>query len=121
MTFAGVLFLIAAFFNAVAGIVAIVDSGKLYVGEDEVVIESYRAFGVVLLALSGIEFLVGWGIIARLRAAQIVGIIMAILAMIVYFAYFVAHPAWSAIMIVLSGVIIYALTVYNAEFVAERR
>lgn len=121
MTFAGVLFLIAAFFNAVNGIVAIADPGYLYVDEGEVVIESFRAFGVVLLVLAGIEFLVGWGIVARVRAAQIVGVVLAILALIVHFAYFVAHPVWSTILIVLNAIIIYALTVYNAEFAAERR
>ena len=121
VTFAGVLFLIAAFFNAVDGIVAIAEPRHLYVGENGLIIDNYQAFGVVLLVVAGLDLFVGWGILARVRAAQVIGIIIALAALIVHFAYFKHFPAWASIMIVLNVVILYALTVHSDEFAGTSR
>ena len=121
VTFAGVLFLVAAFFNAVDGLVALADPGQFFVTEDEVVITNYDAFGIVLLVIAGFQFLIGWGILALQRWAQVVGIIVTILAAVVQLAYFKHYPAWAVIMLFLDGVIIYALTVYSDEFAPAGR
>jgi hypothetical protein len=121
VTFAGVLFLVAAFFNAVDGLVALADPGQFFVTEDEVVITNYDAFGIVLLVIAGFQFLIGWGILALQRWAQVVGIIVTILAAVVQLAYFKHYPAWAVIMLFLDGVIIYALTVYSDEFAPSGR
>ena len=121
VTFAGVLFLIAAFFNTVDGLVALADPGQFFVTEDEVVITNYDAFGIVLLVIAGFQFLIGWGILALQRWAQVVGIIVTILAAVVQLAYFKHYPAWAVIMLFLDGVIIYALTVYSDEFAPAGR
>jgi len=121
VTFAGVLFLVAALFNAIDGIVALAEPRHLFVNENGLVIDNYDTFGVVLLVIAGIEFLVGWGVLARVRAAQVFGIIIAIAAVIVHFAYFKHYPAWSVILIVLNAIIIYALTVHSDEFARRAR
>lgn len=56
------------------------------------------------------------GILALQRWAQVVGIIVVILAAVVQLAYFKHYPAWAVIMLFLDGVILYALTVYSDEF-----
>ena len=116
VTFAGVLFLVAATFNALDGVVALAEPNHFFVTEDGVLVEDYDAFGVVLLVIAGIQLLVGSGILALQRWAQVVGIILAILAAVVHLAYFKHFPAWSSIMLVLDVVILYALTVYSDEF-----
>jgi hypothetical protein len=121
VTFAGVLFLVASAFNVVDGLVAIADPGHLFVTEEGVIITNYDAFGVVLLVIAGFQLLVGAGILALQRWAQVVGIIVTILAAIVHLAYFKHYPAWAVIMLFLDGVIIYALTVYSDEFGAAAR
>jgi hypothetical protein len=121
VTFAGVLFLVAAAFNVVDGLVALADPGQFYVGEEGVVITNYDAFGIVLLIVAGFQFLVGMGILALQRWAQVVGIIVVILAAIVHLAYFKHYPAWAVIMLFLDGVILYALTVYSDEFAPAGR
>ena len=120
VTFAGVLFLVAAFFNAVDGLVALADPGQFFVTEDEVVITNYDAFGIVLLVIAGFQFLIGWGILALQRWAQVVGIIVVILNAIAQLAHFTHYPAWSVIILILDAVIIYALTVYSDEFAPAR-
>jgi len=121
VVFAGVLFLVSAAFNAVDGLVALADPGQFYVSEEGVVITNYDAFGIVLLIFAGFELLVGVGILALQRWAQVVGIIVAVLAAIVHLAYFKHFPAWAVIMLFLDGVIIYALTVYSDEFAPAAR
>lgn len=121
VTFAGVLFLVAAAFNAVDGLVALADPGQFFVSEEGVVITNYDVFGIVLLIFAGFQILVGAGILALQRWAQVVGIIVAILAAVVHLAYFKHYPAWAVIMLFLDGVIIYALTVYGDEFAPAAR
>jgi hypothetical protein len=116
VTFAGVLFLVAATFNAVDGLVALAEPTHFFVDEDGLVIDNYDAFGVVLLVIAGFQFLVGAGILALQRWAQVVGIIVAILGAIAAFGHFTHYPAWSVILLVLYAVILYALTVYSDEF-----
>ena len=121
VTFAGVLFLVAAAFNAVDGLVALADPDQFFVSEEGVVITNYDAFGVVLLVFAGFQLLVGLGILALQRWAQVVGIIVVILAAVVHLAYFKHYPAWAVIMLFLDGVMLYALTVYSDEFAGASR
>jgi hypothetical protein len=121
VTFAGVLFLVAAGFSAVYGLAALVEPRHLYVTESGVLISDYDALGIVLLIVAGFQFFVGWGIVARVRAAQVLGIIVAIISAIIHLAYFKAHPAWSVIILVLDAIIIYALTVHSTEFATAPR
>jgi hypothetical protein len=121
VTFAGVLFLAMALFNAIDGVVALAEPRHFYVGENGVLVSNYDAFGIVLLVIAGIELLVGYGILARIRAAQVVGIIIAILAAVVHLAYFKHYPAWSAVLLFLDAVVIYALTVHGDEFAPRGR
>ncbi len=116
MTFAGVLFLVVAAFNTVDGLVAIAEPSHFFVNEQGLVIDNYEAFGIVLLVVAGLQFLIGWGILALQRWAQIVGIVVVIINAIIQLAHFTHYPAWAVIILVLDAVIIYALTVYSDEF-----
>jgi hypothetical protein len=121
VTFAGVLFLVVAAFNAVDGVVALADPGHFFVTEDGLVVANYDAFGIVLLIIAGFQFLVGWGILALQRWAQVVGIILVILNAIAQLAHFTHYPAWATIILILDAVILYALTVYSDEFAPAGR
>jgi hypothetical protein len=121
VTFAGVLFLVAGVFNAIDGVVALAEPRHFYISEGKLVVDNFELFGIVLLVVAGLEFFVGWGVLARVRAAQVIGIILAIIAVVVHFAHFTAYPAWAVIVLVLNAVIIYALTVHGDEFAPARR
>lgn len=121
VTFAGVLFLVAAVFTFIDGIVALTRPEQLFVGEDVLVVKDYDAWGVGLIVLAGIQTAVGLGILNRARPAQVFGIIFASLGFIVHLAYFRHYPAWSVVLMALNLVVIYALTVHGDEFARRRR
>jgi membrane-associated PAP2 superfamily phosphatase len=75
----------------------------------------------LLLIIGGIKLLVGYGILARMRAAQVVGIILAVVSAIAQVAHFTHYPAWAVIILVLDAIVVYALTVYSDEFATRRR
>jgi hypothetical protein len=121
VTFAAVLFLIAAVFTFVDGIVALTRPEQLYVGEEVLVVKDYDAWGVGLIVLAGIQTAIGLGILSRARPAQIFGIIFASLGFIAHLAYFRHYPAWSVVLMALNLVVIYALTAHGQEFKRTRR
>lgn len=121
VTFAGIMFIIVGLFNLIDGLVAIAEPRHFYVPEGQVVVSSYTALGVVLLIVAALQLLVGFGILARLRAAQVVGLIVVIAGAIVQLAAWVHHPVWATIILVINAIIIYALVVYNDEFATEMR
>lgn len=117
VTFAGWLFIVLAFVNAVDGVVAFADPGHFYLNENGLLVfDDYDAYGFLLLVIAGIELLVGWGILARAKAAQVFGIMVAIIGAVVSLAYYKHFPVWSVIALVLYGVVIYGLTVHGDEF-----
>lgn len=117
VTFAGALFLVLAFFNAVDGVVAFADPGHFYINENGLlVVQNYDAYGFVLLVIAGIELLIGAGILMRMRAAQWFGILIALVSVVIHFLYFKHYPAWSVIALALDAIVIYALTVHGDEF-----
>ncbi len=122
VNFAGWLFIVLACFNAVDGVVAFADPGHFYLSENGLlVINSYDAYGLVLLVIAGIQLLVGWGIMVRAQAGQVFGILIAIIGAVVSLVYYRHFPVWSVIELVLYGVVIYGLTVHGDEFAPSTR
>ena len=122
VTFAGALFLVLAFFNAVDGVVAFADPNHFFISENGLlVVDDYDAYGFVLLVIAGIEFLIGWGILMRMRAAQVFGILVVLVSVVIHFIYFKHYPAWSVIALALDAIVLYALTVHGDEFAPADR
>jgi len=100
---------------------AVSRSPHFFVPEGDVVVSSYTALGIGLLVIAALQLLIGFGILARVRAAQVIGLIVVIMGAIVQLGFFKHYPAWAAIILVLDAVIIYALTVHADEFAGARR
>jgi uncharacterized membrane protein (DUF2068 family) len=120
VTFAGVLFLLVAAFNVVDGLVLLEKPEKLFVGEDAVVVTNYDAFGITLLVVAGLQFIVGWGILNLSRWAQVTGIVLAAASFIIQLAMFRHYPAWAVTIMALDTIVIYGLTVHGDEFGRRR-
>jgi hypothetical protein len=116
VTFAGVLFIVVGAFNVLDGIIALTRPEQLIVGENAFVVKDYDVLGVTLLSLGVVEVLVGFGILSRVRSAQVIGIVLASLGFLIHLAYFRHYPAWAVTLMALNIVVIYALTVHGDQF-----
>lgn len=114
--FAGIIMILAGVFQAIAGLVAILNEGYYLVpAENLVVAVNYTGWGVVHLIVGILLVLVGFGVMTGQLWARITGIILAGLSAIVHLGFIAAFPVWSAIVIALDIVIIYALAVHGRE------
>jgi hypothetical protein len=116
ISFAAFMLILLGCFHAIQGLVALFDDQKFLVADSGLVVSvDYTAWGWVhliggiILALAGISLLAGrmW--------ARVVGVIAASVSAIVNIAFLQAYPIWSAIMIAVDVLIIWAITVHGAE------
>lgn len=114
VTFVGILFLVLGAFNVMDGLVALLNSSYF---SNHLLFANFTAWGWVILVLGVIQWFVGIAILNRGRGGQMAGIVLAALNAIVMLAYLDHHPAWAIIIIFVDGLIIYALTVHDSEFV----
>ena len=110
-TFAAVMFLVVGIFNVIDGIAAI--SKDRHFRADELLIGNLSFWGIVLLIVGALQLLTTYLIYNRSPGGQVLGVILAVLSAVTALFFLGAYPIWSIIILVLDGVVIYALTVYG--------
>jgi hypothetical protein len=116
ITFAAVMMILLGCFHAIQGLVALFDDQKFLVADSGLLVSvDYTAWGWVHLIGGIIIALAGISLFAGRMWARIVGVLAAMASAIVNIAFLSAYPIWSAIMIVLDILIIWAITVHGAE------
>jgi hypothetical protein len=111
LTFAAVMFLFAATFNAVYGIAALANDD--YFAADELLFGDLSMWGVIYLAFAAAQLAAALLIIGRHSAGALIGITLALLHGTAALLSIGAYPIWSVILLVIDGVILYGLTVYG--------
>jgi hypothetical protein len=111
LTFAAVLFLVAAAFNTLYGIAALVNDD--YFAVDELLFGDLSMWGVIYLAFAAAQAAAALLIISRSAAGAVLGIALAALHATAVLMSIGAYPVWSVILLVIDGMIIYGLTVYG--------
>jgi hypothetical protein len=116
IVFAGVMMLILGMFHAFQGLIALFQHDYYLVAENGLTIHvnytgwgwTHLIFGIVVLA-AGAALLVGqtW--------ARVVAVVLAVLSAVVNAGFLAAYPVWSAIMIAVDILVIWALTVHGGE------
>jgi hypothetical protein len=109
--FAAVLFLILGVFNVVDGIAALANDD--YFRADELLFGDLSMWGTIFLVVGAIQLLTSWLIFRGSAIGVILGITLAGLNAVLALLSIGAYPIWSVIILVLDGVVIYALTVYG--------
>jgi hypothetical protein len=118
--FAGVMMIVLGVFQAIEGLVAIVNDEYYLVARSDLVISvDYTAWGWVHLLLGIAIAAAGLGVMVGQMWARVVGIIVAALSAIVNIAFLAAYPVWSTIVITIDVLVIYALTVHGRETKAD--
>ena len=114
LTFAGVMLLVAAVFNLIDGIVALVADD--HHNADELLVGNLTAWGIWWLALGALLAFAGLQVLARKSAGAVLGFTLAGLNAFTQFAFIGAYPAWAIVAIAVDGLIIYAIATHTQDF-----
>ena len=109
--FAAVLFLILGLFNVIDGIAALANDD--YFRVQQLLFGDLAMWGTFYLILGAVQLLTSWLIFRGSVFGALLGITLAALNAVVALLSVGAYPIWSIIILVLDGVVIYALTVYG--------
>ena len=112
--FAGIFFLVAAVFNAIAA-VSILTRDELF-DDSKLVVSDLQTWGLIFLVVAIVQLVAGIVVLRRLRAGRVPAIIIAVIGMVAWFVAWSILPFWGLVMMILYGLIIYALTAFNEYF-----
>jgi hypothetical protein len=125
-SFAGVLIMVAGFFNVIDGLVAIINANRIQGvtnGNATLPItDNVSRWGWVVLIVGIVMVLAAFGIFSGATWARVAGVAVAGLNLLVQFTYLAHFPFWSFTMILLDVLVIYGLIVHGGvETEAPRR
>ena len=114
--FGGLMLILAGAFQVIAGLVGIFNPGYWQTASADLLVRAeFATWGWMHLSLGVLAFAAGAGIAAGMAWARGVGIALAVLSSLVNLAFLAAHPVWSALIIVVDVLVIYALAVHGEE------
>lgn len=113
--FAGVVLVVIGIFQAIAGLVAIIDDNFYVVGPEYIFQFDTTSWGWVHLILGIIVLVSGFGIFSGNVAARTVGVIVAALSGVAAFMWLPWYPVWGIIIIALDVAVIWALTMHGRD------
>jgi hypothetical protein len=113
--FAAVMLLVVGVFQALAGLVGIIEDDFIVVGPEYTYEFSVTAWGWAHLILGIVLVLAGLGIFTGNVLARTVGVVLAALSAIANFAWLPYQPVWSVVMIAVAVAVIWALTVHGRD------
>ena len=113
-TFVVVLFIVLGIFNIVDGIAALANDDYFHV--DELLFGDLSLWGTIYLVVGAVQLLTAYLVSRGSYAGALLGITLAGLNAVAALLSVGAYPVWSIIILVLDGVVIYALTVYGDAF-----
>jgi hypothetical protein len=115
--FAGVLMVMLGIWWIVAGIVAIADDDFFVIAQEWVFKFSTTTWGWIHLGLGIVILLSGIGLFTANVWARTVGVVLALIAGLVAFAWLPWYPVWAIIFIAAAVAVIWALTAHGHDIV----
>jgi hypothetical protein len=116
VVFGGIMMVLLGFFQGLQGLVAIFNDTYYLVTRDGLVLSfDYTVWGWIHLLFGIVALIAGFGVLAGMTWARVVGVIVAVLSALVNFVFFSAYPIWSTIIIVVDVLVIYALVAHGRE------
>jgi hypothetical protein len=116
VAFAGVMLIMLGFFQMIEGLVALFNDGFYLVRAEGLVVNvDYNAWGWTHLILGAVAVAVGFGLMVGNMFARVAGIAIAMLSAILNLVFISAYPVWSAIVIAIDVIVIYAIVVHGRE------
>jgi hypothetical protein len=115
--FAGVLMVLLGVWWIIAGVVAIADDDFFVVAQEWVFKFSTTTWGWIHLGLGIVILLSGIGLFTANVWARTVGVVLALIAGLVAFAWLPWYPVWAIIFIAAAVAVIWALTAHGHDIV----
>ncbi|WP_116450356.1 DUF7144 family membrane protein [Blastococcus litoris] len=116
VVFGGFVLVLLGTFQIVQGLVALADDGFYAVTSDGLLVDvDYDVWGWVHLAIGVVAVLTGIGLFVGNTVARVVAVGIAALSALVNLAFLPAYPVWSALVVVLDVLVIYAVVVHGRE------
>ncbi len=113
--FAAVMMIMIGVFQAIAGLVALLNDEFYVVGQEWVFQFDVTAWGWVHLLLGVVIGLAGAALFGGAVWARTTGVILAVISAIVNFAWLPWYPIWGIVMITVNVFVIWALTVHGRD------
>ena len=122
VVFGGVMLIMLGSFQVIEGLVALFDDGFYLVRSNGLVVDvNYNTWGWTHLIIGIVGVLAGLGLLVGNMAARVAGVVVACLSALVNLAFVSAYPIWSAILIALDVIVIYAIIVHGRELKSSYR
>jgi hypothetical protein len=113
--FAAIVMILAGIFNAVEGLVALFNRAFYATNGEHLVLLDLTAWGWLHLLLGGLVGLAGIALLSGAMWARVVAVALAAVNAIAQLAFISAYPVWATIVIALSIMVIWAITVHGNE------
>src|SRR5207247_359916 len=114
--FAAFMMIMLGVFHAIEGLVAIFNDGYYLVGKSGLIVHAdYTAWGWTHLILGGVIAFAGVSLFAGRMSGRIVAVVGALVRSVGDVGFLAAYPVWSAIMITLDVLVIWAVIVHGRE------
>ena len=115
--FAGIIMIVAGFFQSIAGFVGILEDEFYAVGREYVFQFYATTWGWIHLIVGLVVLASGFGVFTGNVLARTVGVIAAVGGMITAFMWLPWYPVWAIIIIAVDIAVIWALTVHGRDIV----
>lgn len=113
--FAAVMMIMIGVFQAIAGLVALVNDEFYVVGQEWVFQFDITTWGWIHLIVGVVIVLAGIALFSGQVWARTVGVILAVISAVINFAWLPWYPIWGIVMITLDVFIIWALTSHGRD------
>lgn len=115
VAFAGIMMIVLGVFNALDGLVALLNGSWLVDNTQLPVTINYTAWGWTWVIVGTIVAVAGFGVLAGQTWARVAGIIMAALNAMAQLMFIPAYPIWSILIITIDIIVIWSLTAHGRE------
>ena len=117
--FAGLMMIMAGVFQAMQGLVAVVNDNFYVAGREYLFQFDVTAWGWIHLILGAVVALAGWALLVGQTWGRVVGIVVALLSAISNFMFIPRYPIWSLLIIAVDVFVIWALAAHGRQVTAR--
>lgn len=115
VVFAAVMLMVIGGLDALYGLAAILNNEVVVVGGQGVIVADITTWGWITLIVGLVIALTGAGLLAGMSAARWAAVFLVAVNAILQLPWFPAAPLWTVLMVTLSVIVIYQLTMHWEE------